>query len=126
MPYFTLHRNFTLRTTKGHTVTFIKDEPVWVPPMCVPDAVAIGAVSQDNVDVLGAEEQPVVFLSPEEREAKLFAAFDTMLNRSERSDFTASGAPHIKKLSRLCEFEVTNRERDAAWQAYSLKQAEPE
>lgn len=125
MPYFTLHRNFTLRTTKGHTAVFVKDEPTWVPPMCVPDAVAIGAVSQDTVDILG-EESPVVHLSPEEKEAKLFAAFEIMLNRSERSDFTASGAPHVKRLTKLCEFEVTNRERDSAWQTYSQKQADDE
>lgn len=127
MPYFTLHRNYVLRTTKGHTINFVKGEPVWVPPMCVPDAVAIGAVAKDEgVDVLGEEEKPVVVLSPEERTAKIREAFETMLNRSERSDFTASGLPHAKRLSEMVGFEVGNRERDAEWQAYTQSKAENE
>lgn len=127
MPLFTLHRNFILRTTKGHTISFTKGEPVWVPPMCVPDAVAIGAVAVDgDVDVLGEEAAPAAQLSGEEREKKLFAAFDTMLNRTERTDFTASGLPHVKKLTDMVGFEVTNRERDAAWQAYTQSKAEQE
>lgn len=127
MPFFTLHRNFTLRTTKGHAIAFVKGEPTWVPPMCVPDAVAIGAVPKDgDVDVLGEEAAPVAQLSGEERESKLFAAFETMLNRTERTDFTASGLPHTKRLSDMVGFDVTNRERDAAWQAYTQSKAEQE
>lgn len=118
MPKFTLHRNFTLRTTKGHTISFVKGEPVYVPPMCVPDAVAIGAVPEEAVDVLGDDAQPVVHLTADEREKKLFAAFDTLLARSERGDFTASGLPHVKKVEELVGFEMHNKERDAAWQAY--------
>lgn len=119
MPHFTLHRNFILRTTKGHTISFVKDEPTWVPPACVPDAVAIGAVSDTQVDVLGDEDKPVVTLTPDQRQDKLFKAFETLLERSERGDFTGSGLPHPRKLSELCGFEVSNRERDAAWQAYN-------
>lgn len=127
MPFFTLHRTHTLRTTKGHTISFVKGEPAWVPPMCVPDAVAIGAVAQDEaVDVLGEEKAPPVQLNADERQAKLFAAFETMLSRTERSDFTASGLPHAKKLTEMVGFDVGNRERDSAWQAYTQAKAETE
>lgn len=128
MPFFTLHRNFVLRTTKGHTISFAKGEPAWVPPMCVPDAVAIGAVAVDEGagDVLGEEKQAASPLTPEERQAKLFEAFETMLNRTERSDFTASGLPHAKKLTEMVGFDVGNRERDTAWQAYTQSKAEQE
>lgn len=118
MPYFTLHRNYVLRTTKGATIEFKKGEPAWVPPACVPDAVGIGAVSSDDVDVLGEDAVPVVTISPEERQIKLTEAFNILVNRNERGDFTASGLPHVKKLGELLGFEVSNRERDAAWQAY--------
>lgn len=126
MPFFTLHRNHTLRTTKGFTVEFIKNEKVWVPPAVVPDAVAIGAVSDEDVKVLEDEIQPVSSISPEEREKALFEAFDFLLARNERGDFTASGLPHAKKLSEHCGFEVGNRERDAAWMVYTSKKAEEE
>lgn len=124
MPYFTLHRNFILRTTKGHTIAFKKGERVWVPPLCVPDAVAIGAVPEEEIDVIGEDPKPVVQLTPEDRQAKLFEAFDILLARNERGDFTASGLPHTKKLEQIVGFEVSNRERDTAWQEYSAKKAE--
>jgi hypothetical protein len=126
MPFFTLHRNYTLRTTKGHTIQFVKGQEVWVPPACVPDAVSIGAVSSEQTDTLGDEVAPVVIMAPEEREKAIFAAFDTLLARQDRGDFTASGLPHVKKVWDICGFEVTNRERDAAWQTYSSLKAEQE
>lgn len=125
MPLFTLHRNYILRTTKGHSIGFRKDEPVWVPPECVPDAVAIGAAPVDaDVDVLGDEDTPVVHLTPEQRQQKLFDAFKTLTARNERGDFTGSNLPHTGKLTELCGFEVTRRERDTAWQAFASAEAE--
>jgi len=126
MPFFTLHRNHTLRTTKGFTIEFIKGEQVWVPPAVVSDAVAIGAVSDEKVEVLESEIQPVSSISPEEREKALFDAFEVLLARNDRGDFTASGLPHSKKLSEICGFEIGNRERDAAWMVYTQNKAEAE
>lgn len=128
MPFFTLHRNFILRTTKGHSVEFKKGERAWVPPACVPDAVAIGAVPEDGRegDVLGDEPTPVVTLEPDQRKAKLFDAFDKLVARQERGDFTAAGLPHLKRLETLVGFEVYNKERDEAWMAYSQAKAEAE
>lgn len=119
MPYFTLHRDFTLRTTKGHTIGFVKDAKTWVPPSCVPDAVGIGAIAQEEVeDVLGVEAKPVVQLEPHERKARLNEAFKVLVKRNERGDFTASGLPHCKKLESLVGFEVFTPERDEAWMDY--------
>lgn len=123
MPLFTLHRNYVLRTTKGHSVGFVKDTPTWVPPECVPDAVAIGATAVNgNVDVLPEEERPAVHLTPDERQDRLFEAFKSLIARNERGDFTGSGLPNAKKLSSIVGFEVTNLERNAAWMAYTANQ----
>lgn len=125
MPMFTLHRNHVLRTTKGHSVGFVKGQPVWVPPMCIPEAVAIGAVPVDeSVDVLGDEKPAPAILTPEERQKKLFDAFETMLVRNERTDFTASGLPSDRRLSEIVGFDVPRRERDTAWQSYTQARAE--
>jgi hypothetical protein len=43
MPQFILHRNYVLRTTNGHAIGFVANEPTNVPEICVEDAVAIGA-----------------------------------------------------------------------------------
>jgi len=125
MPFFTLHRNYALQTTKGRSFNFVKGEPVWVTPECVPDAIAIGAIPEESVaDVLGDESAPPVYLTPQEREAKLFAAFDLMIARDERGDFTASNMPHCKRLISIVGFEVYNTERDEAWQKYNQLKAE--
>jgi hypothetical protein len=126
MPQFTLHRNYIMNTTKGHSIRFVKDKPVNVPPICVEDAVAIGAqpVNPEEGDVLGEEEKVQPSLSPDEREAKVFEAFGVMKTRNERGDFTASGLPNNKRLPALLGFELTNRERDTYWQKYrELEQA---
>lgn len=125
MPYFTLHRDYVLRSTKGHSMRFTKGENTWVPPECVPEAVAIGAVPIDGpVDVIGEEAAPQTYMTPQEREAKIFAAFDTMVARDERGDFTASNVPHCKRLISMVGFDVSNTERDEAWQKYNLLRAE--
>jgi hypothetical protein len=116
MPLFTLHRNYVLRTTKGHAVNFRKGKPTHVAPIIVADAVAIGAVPVDGaVDVLGEEEEVVVPLTAAERKAKVFDAFRIMAGRAIREDFTASGVPNAKRLPALTDFEITSKERDAYW-----------
>lgn len=119
MPQFTLHRNYVLRTTKGHTIKFVKGKPTHVPPVIVADAVAIGAVAVNgDVDVLGEEVEAPTPLSSAERKAAVFAAFDSMKARDERMDFTASGLPNAKRMFPLTGFEVTSTERDTYWLEY--------
>lgn len=124
MAYFTLHRTFILRTTKGHSIHFEKGKATWVPPICHEDVVAIGAVPQEDVDVLPPENTPKSELTPEQREAKLFDAFEILLARNDRGDFTASNQPHIKKLQPIVDFEVSIPERDEAWRKYRVQKSE--
>jgi hypothetical protein len=116
MPLFTLHRNYVLRTTRGHAINFKKGKPTNVAPICVADAMAIGAVPVDgDINVLGEEKDAVIPLTPAERKAKIFDAFRTMKGRHIREDFTASGVPNTKRLPALVDFEITSKERDAYW-----------
>jgi len=125
MPLFTLHRNYVLRTTKGHSIAFEKGKPTHVPPICIEDAVAIGAIPVDAaVNVLGDEKPEVTPLTPDQRKAAIFAAFDTMSAREERIDFTASGVPNAKRIPALVGFEITPSERDTYWLEYRAKQQE--
>lgn len=128
MPQFTMHRNFTLRTTKGHTIVFVKDKPVWVPPMCLQDALAVGAKPVDDLpfEVLPEETGPPPDLSPEQRQEKMHAAFNDILTRNVRTEFTASGMPHIRRINELVGFDVSNAERDVAWKAYMEARADKE
>lgn len=126
MPLFTLHRNYVLRTTKGHTISFKKNKATHVPPICISDAISIGAIpADDEVNVLGDEEPIVIPLTPAERKAKVFDAFRTMAGREIREDFTASGVPNTKRLPALTGFDMTSKERDAYWLEFrALAQAD--
>ena len=125
MPLFTLHRNHLMRTTKGHAIKFEKGKPVHVPPICVNDAVAIGAIAVDgDVDVLGEEEEVAIQLTPAERKAAIFGAFRTMAGREIREDFTASGVPNAKRMPPLTGFEVTSKERDKCWLEFRATEQE--
>lgn len=124
MPWFTLHRNYALSTTKGHSVNFKKGERTWVPKAVVAEAVAIGAVSEEPVDVLPPEAPPPVKVTEVERKAAVFAAFEKILLRSHRGDFMASGQPHPRKVEELLGFDVPQKERDALWMEYNAKKAE--
>ena len=71
MPYFVLHRDYVLRSTKGRSVRFTKDKSVWVPPVMVPDAVAVGAQPvSEQVDVIPNDAAPAQ-LTPDQRIAKI-------------------------------------------------------
>lgn len=122
MPHFTLHRNYTLRTLRGLSFQFVKGEPLFIPPFCVPEAVAIGAIPVDeDIDVIEKEYVPPPPMTMDERKEKLHVAFEALIKRQDRGDFTASGLPHVKKIADITGFELTTKERDQFWQEYLQK-----
>jgi hypothetical protein len=124
MPWFKLNRNFALSTTKGHSVNFKKGERTWVPTLIISEAMAIGAVPEDPKDVEAVEAPEVKVLTDERRKAAIFAAFEKLMLRSQRGDFTASGQPHPRKLEDILGFDMIQREREALWEEYNAMKAE--
>lgn len=126
MPWFTLHRNYSMSTKAGHVIGFMKGVKTWVPPAIVADAVAIGAQPVDRTDeteVIPTEIEASQ-LSAAEKRAKYFESFEKMLTRNQRGDFTASGLPHAKILEGMLGFQVMTPERDSMWSEYNAsKQA---
>ena len=119
MPTFVLNRNYSLRSLMGHMIDFKKGTPTYVPPICSKEAIAIGAECvDDKIDVLGPEEAPVTVLTPGEREEALIAAFRMLEERNGRGDFDASGAPTLKAVEKIVEFEVNKAELNALWVGY--------
>lgn len=125
MPEMLLNRTFVLPTTKGQIIHFRKGESTWVPPGCVSEALAIGAVLADGsdanvieqVDISKAPDDPVL------REKMLLDLFGKLIAVNQRNDFTAAGAPHIKAIERELKFKVDNKERDAVWHKFHDLQA---
>lgn len=107
-------------------IGFQKGKPTWVPPECVNDAVAIGAVRADGegVDVLGPEEKPEEQLSQEDREALITAAIEEIVKRNDSAEFDGAGKPSMPALKALVKFSFDKKERDAIWQKYRNAKAE--
>ena len=125
MPYFTLQRNYALSTTKGHSVNFKKGERTWVPLSIVQEAMSIGAIPEEPIDILSPEQEALKEPTDAKRREVVFAAFEKLMLRAGRGDFTASGQPHPKKLEEIVGFEMDQKEREALWTAYNaMKQEE--
>lgn len=104
-----------MSTLKGHRIVFKKDTPVYVPPVVVPEAVAIGATPSDGSEPdlgVAAEVAPGAELSPVERENKILEAIRTVVSRNTREDFNGAGQPKEAPLSVLAGFKVDTKERN--------------
>lgn len=112
---FIMHRNRTVISTCGLSIEFKKGEPTLVPPQMYQEVMAVGAVPEDEIP---DDELPKGPATPETlaaRKAMMVEAFKKIVERGNREDFTAGGAPHNALLSRELGWSVNAKERDAAW-----------
>ncbi len=122
MPMYVLNRNATVSTMKGHRIRFEKDEPVFVPPICIPDVVAVGATPADgtdpDLDQDVAPGIPAAANDPVLRAEVIQAAIIKLVATNERGTFGADNAPKADAISTIVGFKVDNKERNVAWRAY--------
>lgn len=119
MPQFVLNRNYVLRSLNGHIISFVKGEPVHVPPVCAKEAQLIGAECIDEkLDILDPEATPFVPLTADERREALVAAFQMLEERNEPKDFTGNGIPSKAALVKIVEFDTDKKEFEPLWVTY--------
>lgn len=125
LPKLVLNRDYTLTTTKGHSVSFVKGEPTHVPAAVYADAIAIGAQPADgsDPDVLKDEKKTAAPNDPAERNPLILSAILKIVENNERKDFTAAGSPTVKAVERELGFDVDGREIAHMWQEYHDKKA---
>lgn len=125
MKKFTLHRDYTVRSTNG-VISFKKDEPTAVPPELHREVIAIGAqlVEGSEVELIDAEKPAKYEPNILEREEELFAAFEIISERNDSNDFTGAGTPTVKAIERIVEFDVERKEITDTWAAWRIKKAE--
>ena len=121
-----LNRNFTLTTTKGHSIAFVKGEPTQVPPAIYQEALAIGAIPPDGADpvvedVVKTDNAPG---DPAERAPLILAAIEKLVAENARDNFTAAGSPTVDAVSKLVGFKVQSKEIAAVWQQYHDEKAQ--
>jgi len=121
-----LNRNYTLSTTVGQVIQFVKNEPTFVPKAALREAVAIGAVPTDGSDVDVIQERPETYEPTDlnERAENIMKAIYVLVERNDRGDFTAAGAPRADAVSREVGFRVQGKEFAPIWQRYHEELAE--
>lgn len=125
-------RDYTLRTTRGHTIRFKKRVPRLVPGAVVEQAMRFGAFPPDNAsqEALASEQeaqakQEQVDKAPEGQDRKdmIRMQIESMVERNARGDFNASGRPSLEVMKKELGFDLTAQERDEVYDALKAEKA---
>jgi hypothetical protein len=121
-----LNRNYTLRSTLGHMLTFKKDVPMPIPPIMIRACAEIGAERVDGKDAFEVKEvvkvvQPV---DPGSRLDDVRAGLDKIAERNDSREFTAAGMPKVAVVSEVVGYKVDRTEVTKAWQDRAEELAE--
>lgn len=121
---YTSYRNITVASLSGHSVEFEKNVPTHAPARMHHELIAMGLVPEEHIEEVELEtsNEPI---SPDERQTALFLVFDKLTLRARREDFTATGSPHMAVLVKELGWATMGaKERDTAWNTWTLKQSE--
>lgn len=116
-------RKMTVASRSGRSVEFEKGIPTYCPPQMHAELIACGVVPAEEMPEVVADGtvEPTV---PSEREAALFAAFEKVILRDSRNEFTSAGTPHCAVLAKQLDWSgIDAKERDAAWAKFQLSKA---
>ena len=118
---FTLGRDRTIISLHGHCIEFKKGVPTHVPPEAHREVLAVGAIPEADLPDDAARVVTSEPADPGERIEMLQTAFEAIIKRGRREDFTATGVPHAKALLAELGWAVGNKERDQQWVAFQTK-----
>lgn len=121
MPQYTLNRNYVLRSVLGHSVSFSKNIPTFVPSIIEREALSIGAERVDGArpDMLDPEppaQRPP--MTPDDVRQQIKTAFALIVERNDPKEFTAAGVPMVKAVEKLIGFDVDRSDVIEAWAEY--------
>ena len=122
---FIMPRDRTVASLTGRAIAFKKGVPVHVPPAMHAEVLNLGAQPETELpeDTKPRSREPA---DPAERTKALMAAFEVIVLRNRREDFTAGGVPHAKALLAELGWPVEARARDLAWEQFQQgKQGAP-
>lgn len=113
-----LNRNYVHASLMGHAIRFVKGQPVNVPNSVVREIVAIGGLRADGEDAIPEPEKVIdaTPVNPLDREDAILIAFEALMDKNARDDFTGTGMPKLAAVTREAGFRVDKTELNKAWQ----------
>lgn len=117
-------RNMTVASICGRSVGFVKGAPTYCPPQMHAELTAAGVVPAEEIPEEPDTGEPKEPSGPIERQKAFVAAFERIVIRNNRDDFTAAGIPTNPALSKALGWpSVNSKERDAAWKLWTVERA---
>jgi hypothetical protein len=119
---FTMPVDKVVATKVGHSIAFEKGKPTHVPKEAWPEVQAAGAVPEDGEKVAlahAAKGPDAVVDDPAERKARIFDAYEKLVEKNKRENFTGTGTPTLPAIEGLTGFKVDVKERDALWTEFN-------
>lgn len=100
---FTLSRKHTL-SGFGHVIKFVKDEPVYVPPLLRNAAIELGAEPDEAMEASATSAE--AGKSAAQLESELFDVFNALVLKNDPKDFTAGGTPKVAAVVKALGYDV--------------------
>lgn len=119
---FTMPHDKTVATKLGHTIEFKAGVPTHVPKECWRAVQAEGAVPEDTIVDTPKSAKKVVE-DAQDRRIAVFKAFEQLVEKNKRGDFSANGMPKTQAIEKITDFDIDAKERDALWRDFTQARA---
>lgn len=117
-------RDITVVSTCGRSVILKKGVPTYCPPQMHKDLISMGVVPAQELPEPALSDGPGEPVTQDDREQALFAAFEKIILRGRREDFSATGVPHSAVLAQQLGWgSISVKERDTTWVKFNLDRA---
>ena len=120
---FILNRTATLSSKTGHSIEFKEGEETYVPPVLHKEALGFGAQPVDGEVEFEEKPGPVVVTDTEARNELISAVLESIREKNDPEDFTATGYPKVASVKALVGFDVTAEEVKTLWEAVAAAAA---
>lgn len=113
-----------INSVHGHSIAFPgydqKAERVFVhvPPSVQEEAIAAGLLPEEEIQEVETPVGPVEPTNPDKRREAIHVAFDKLIERGGREDFSGNSLPNTKALDQMLGWPVPKTEIKSLWDAY--------
>ena len=115
-------RNYTLRTTSGHTIHFKVNQPTMVPDDVVAQAMALNIIPVETSDLKNIDESgkgiPNVVITGILRDALAIRTIEELVKENDTTNFDGGNRPKVNVINERSGLALTATERNAYWEKF--------